>query len=118
MKNATATVNALGEEYAPISVNENGYVNEVYEAQISYNGRSGDALYINKGVKVYVPVTLNEVQAQRLIVITAVLPVLGSEVKNVEILSNNLWTYENGVLVLNMPGKEPQLPPSRQLTVE
>ena len=26
--------------------------------------------------------------------------------------------YENGVLVLNMPRKEPVLPPSRQLTIE
>ncbi len=102
LKNATATITALGEEYAAISTNESGYANEVYEPQISYNGRSGDALYINKGVKVFIPVTLTEVQAQKLVVITAVLPVLGSEVKYVEILSDNLWSYENGILTLTI----------------
>ncbi len=102
IKNATATVEALGDEYLGVTENEDGSVTSIYETLISYNGRSGNALYINKGVKVYIPVTLTEAQLENLVVISAVLPVLGSEVTNVEVFAENLYSYENGVLALTV----------------
>lgn len=102
LKNATAAVNALDGDYWFISENENGQPNEVYEMQISYNGRSGEALYVNRGIVVTLSIELTEKQAKGLTVITAVLPAIGSSVKNVRLLDPSRYSYANGVLTLEL----------------
>jgi len=101
LRNSSTVISELKGVNAPysyINTNDSGYLTDVYEVQISYNGRSGDALYVNKGITVYINDI--EVNPNILQVVTATLPSLGSTIKNVSILDDDLFYTENNKVVL------------------
>lgn len=102
LRNATTVVSSFSESDGlyPIHTDDNGYLTDIYEVQISYNGRSGNALYVNKGISAQI---YGEIEKENCLqIVSAVLPALGSSCKNIEMMSKDKFGYNNGVISIDV----------------
>lgn len=74
----------------------------IYEVKITHNGRNGDPLYVEKGIKVIINKALTDEQVRNLAIMSAALPAIGNEVTNIGVLDKNQSSYSNGQLTIEM----------------